>query len=433
MSNYVYDILKSRTVNKNLRAGQIITVKLDYVMGNELSTILSLVEFKKFGVKKVFDPERIIIVPDHFVPAKDIKTAELCKVIRNFVREFGIKNYFEVGRGGIAHVVLMENGFATPARVIVGGDSHTITYGALGTFAAGIGSTDLAYAFAFGEIWIKVPPVLEIKLTGKPQKGVFGKDIILSVLKRLTVEGARYKAVLFTGDTLQYLPINERFTLSNMAAEMGAKVGIIKPDNVTYEYLKKICANVNEPISNDGVSDTAVGPADTADSDSEIDEKIEINVSNLEPQVAKPFSPDNVVSIKEVEGTKVDQVLIGSCTNGYIEDFRVIAKILNGRKVHPDVRLIILPGSQKVYLEAAKEGLVAILTESGAAISTSTCGACIGGHMGVLGENEVCFSTTSRNFKGRMGATTAQSYLGSPAIAAATAIEGKIADPRKYL
>lgn len=419
MKNYVYDILELHSGKSNLKSGQIITAKVDYVMGNELSTILALQEFKKIGAKKVFDKEKVIIIPDHFVPAKDIKTAELCKVIRNFVREFGIKNYFEVGRGGIAHVVVMENGFATPGRLIVGGDSHTCTYGALGTFAAGIGSTDLAYAFIFGEIWIKVPPVLEIKLRGKPQKGVFGKDIVLNVLKHLTVEGGRYKAVLFTGETLQYLPINERFTLSNMSAEIGAKVGIIKPDAITYNYLQNI------GVKTENMS--------TYNYEDEVDERVEIDVSNLEPQIAKPFSPDNVVCVKEIEGIKVDQVLIGSCTNGYIEDFRLVAKILQGKKVHPDVRLIILPGSQKVYMEAAKEGLIEILAEAGAAISTSTCGACIGGHMGVLGENEICLSTTSRNFKGRMGASTAQVYLSSPATAAATAIEGKITDPRKYL
>lgn len=419
MKNYVYDILELHSGKSNLKSGQIITAKVDYVMGNELSTILALQEFKKIGAKKVFDKEKVIIIPDHFVPAKDIKTAELCKVIRNFVREFGIKNYFEVGRGGIAHVVVMENGFATPGRLIVGGDSHTCTYGALGTFAAGIGSTDLAYAFIFGEIWIKVPPVLEIKLRGKPQKGVFGKDIVLNVLKHLTVEGGRYKAVLFTGETLQYLPINERFTLSNMSAEIGAKVGIIKPDAITYNYLQNIGVKTENMT--------------TYNYEDEVDERVEIDVSNLEPQIAKPFSPDNVVCVKEIEGIKVDQVLIGSCTNGYIEDFRLVAKILQGKKVHPDVRLIILPGSQKVYMEAAKEGLIEILAEAGAAISTSTCGACIGGHMGVLGENEICLSTTSRNFKGRMGASTAQVYLSSPATAAATAIEGKITDPRKYL
>lgn len=419
MKNYVYDILELHSGKSNLKSGQIITAKVDYVMGNELSTILALQEFKKIGAKKVFDKEKVIIIPDHFVPAKDIKTAELCKVIRNFVREFGIKNYFEVGRGGIAHVVVMENGFATPGRLIVGGDSHTCTYGALGTFAAGIGSTDLAYAFIFGEIWIKVPPVLEIKLRGKPQKGVFGKDIVFNVLKHLTVEGGRYKAVLFTGETLQYLPINERFTLSNMSAEIGAKVGIIKPDAITYNYLQNI------GVKTENMS--------TYNYEDEVDERVEIDVSNLEPQIAKPFSPDNVVCVKEIEGIEVDQVLIGSCTNGYIEDFRLVAKILQGKKVHPDVRLIILPGSQKVYMEAAKEGLIEILAEAGAAISTSTCGACIGGHMGVLGENEICLSTTSRNFKGRMGASTAQVYLSSPATAAATAIEGKITDPRKYL
>lgn len=419
MRNYIYGILESHSKEKNLKANQIVTVGIDYVMGNELSTILAIQEFKKFEVKKVFDRERIIIVPDHFVPAKDIKTAELCKVIRNFVKELGIRNYFEVGRGGIAHVVLMENGFATPGTLIVGGDSHTCTYGALGAFATGIGSTDLAYAFIFGEIWIKVPPVLEIKLTGKPQKGVFGKDIVLSILKTLTVEGGRYKAILFTGETLQYLPVNERFTLSNMSTEMGAKVGIIKPDAITWEYLRNIGVE-----SKNRVYDM---------SEEEVDEKIEINIDSLEPQIAKPFSPDNVVSVKEVEGIKVDQVLIGSCTNGYIEDMRLITMILKGKKVHPDVRLIILPGSQKVYAQAAKEGLIDILVEAGAAISTSTCGPCIGGHMGVLGENEVCLSTTSRNFKSRMGAVTSQSYLGSPATAAATAVEGRITDPRKYL
>ncbi|MFN7182043.1 MAG: 3-isopropylmalate dehydratase large subunit [Planctomycetota bacterium] len=419
MSNFVYDILTSHYGQGNLKAGQIINVKVDYVMGNELSTILSLQEFKKLGVKKVYAPEKIIIIPDHFTPAKDIKTAQLCKVIRSFVKEFDIKNYYEVGRGGIAHVVVMEEGFATPGKLIIGGDSHTCTYGALGVFATGVGSTDLAYAFAFGEIWLKVPPVIEIKISGKPQKGVYGKDIVLYILKKITVEGGRYKAILFTGETLQYLPINERFTLCNMSAEMGAKVGIIKPDKITWQYLDRIGAKYSGYESRTGGD--------------KVDEKIEINIDNLEPQIAKPFSPDNVCDIKNVEGIKVDQVVIGSCTNGYIEDLRLCAEILKGRKVHPDVRLIILPGSQKVYLEAVKEGLIRILTEAGAVVSPSTCGPCIGGYMGVLGEKEVCFATTSRNFKGRMGALSAEIYLGSPATAAATAINGKITDPRNYL
>ncbi len=421
MRNYVYDILESHSGQKNLKAGQIVMVKVDYVMGNELSTILALQEFKKFNGKRVFDPHKIIIIPDHFTPAKDIKTADLCKVIRDFVKEYEIKNYYEVGRGGIAHVVLMENGFATPGKLIVGGDSHTCTYGALGVFAVGVGSTDLAYAFMFGEIWIKVPTVMEINLTGKPSKGVYGKDIVLYILKKLTTEGGRYKSILFTGETLQYLPINERFTLSNMSAEMGAKVGIIKPDKITYEYLDKIGAKYN-----------LYNYKDIRYKD-EVDEKVVINIENLQPQVAKPFSPDNVFNIEDVEGIRVDQVLIGSCTNGYLEDLKLAAGILKDKKVHPEVRLIILPGSQKVYLDALKEGIIEILTQAGAVVSTSTCGPCIGGHMGVLGEKEVCFSTTSRNFKGRMGAISAEIYLGSPAIAAATAIEGKITDPRKYI
>lgn len=400
--------------------GEIKMVSVDYAMGHDISgPHAEKVMKQELGVNQVWDPNRVVLIPDHFVPAKDVKAADLSSALRKFAREQNIPNYFEIGRAGICHVVLPEEGFALPGTVIVGGDSHTCTYGAFGSFATGVGATDLGVVFATGEIWLRVPSSIKVVLTGRLNPWVYPKDIVLWMMKNLSDGRANYKVLEYHDRMDQKLSMEGRMTISNMAIEGHAKAGIFLADEVTQEYLQ---GRARAPY-------TIVDP----DPDAEYDEEIHLNVSHLEPQIARPYSPDNVSPLSEIEQEHitVDQVIIGSCTNARLSDLREAAHVLNGHKVHSDVRLIVIPGSQRVYREALKEGLVDIFMDAGAAVSFSTCGPCFGGHAGVLGKGERAFSTTNRNFHGRMGHPDAEVYLGSPAVAAATAILGYIASPHQ--
>lgn len=397
--------------------GQLIEADLDLVLGNDITTPVAVKEFKKAGLDKVFDRKKIAIVPDHFTPNKDIKAAEQCKYIREFARDMDIENYFEVGEMGIEHCLIPEKGLAVPGDLIIGADSHTCTYGALGAFSTGVGSTDMAAGMATGKAWFKVPSAIKFVLKNKPQEWVSGKDIILHIIGMISVDGALYRSMEFMGDGLAYLTMDDRFTMANMAIEAGAKNGIFMVDDITLEYVKEHSSKeykVYEP-----------------DSDAEYDEVYEIDLSKIEPTVAFPHLPDNIRTIDNVGDIEIDQVVIGSCTNGRLGDLRVAAKILKGRKVKKGVRVIVFPGTQNIYLQALKEGIIADFIEAGAVVSTPTCGPCLGGHMGVLAKGERAVSTTNRNFVGRMGHPESEIYLASPAVAAASAITGKITDPRK--
>ncbi|MBS4026790.1 MAG: 3-isopropylmalate dehydratase large subunit [Clostridia bacterium] len=399
--------------------GQIINAKVDLVLANELSALVAIDEFYKIkGAERVFDPNKVVIVPDHFTPNKDIQSAMVSKKVREFALEQEVI-YFEVGRMGIEHVILPEKGLVVPGDVVIGGDSHTCTYGALGAFATGVGSTDVAVGFALGEVWLKVPPTIKIIYTGELQPYVSGKDLILYTIGLLTVDGGLYHALEFTGDAVKKLTMADRFTMANMAIEAGAKNGIFEPDEKTEEYV----TNATDREYTLYYSDP----------DANYAKVIEIDVSTIEPQIAKPSLPDNTVGVSELTDVTIDQVVIGSCTNGRIEDLRVAAELLKGRKIHPRVRTIVIPGSQKIYLEAVKEGLVEIFVNAECVFSTPTCGPCVGGHMGILAEKERCVSTTNRNFVGRMGHITSEVYLASPAVAAASAIAGKICSPKDIL
>lgn len=412
-------ILAMHSGEKEVVPGQIVNARPDLVMGNELSTILAVHEFHRIGAKRVFDPSKIVIVFSHFTPAKDVRTADLCREVREFVREQGIKDFYDVGRGGIEHVLLPDRGYILPGTLVVGGDSHSCTYGALGCFGTGIGSTDLAAVMILGEIWMRVPESIKIVFHGRPGRWIVGKDLILHALGKLSVEGARYMSVEYTGEALDYLPMSDRFTIANMAIEMGAKAGMIPPDRTSREFLSRVTRRKYQIVK--------------ADPEAAYARVVEFDVSKLEPQIAAPMSPDNVVAIREVEGIAIDQVFIGSCTNARIEDLRIACQILKGRKVASTTRLIVTPGSQDVYLQAMKEGLAEVITEAGGAFTDSSCGACLGGHMGVLGEGETCLSTTNRNFPGRMGHVTAKVYLANPAVAAATAVTGYVTHPNEVM
>ena len=397
--------------------GQYVTVKVDVVMGNDLSTAGAIGVLRKMEARRVFDPARIVVVLDHLVPAKDIAAASMLKSVRTWVREQGIAHFFDEGRQGIAHVVLPEQGLVGPGDLVIGGDSHSCTYGAVGCFSAGVGHTDLAGVMALGETWLKVPASLRIVYRGTPGRFVMGKDLILATIGRIGIDGALYQAMEFTGPAIAAMGMSERLTICNMAIEAGAKSGIIAPDDVTLAYVS---GRAKRPWT-----------VHRSDPDARYAAEHELDVTGMRPQVAKPFSPDNVVAVDEVAGTKLDQVFIGSCTNAKLEDLRIAAAILRGRKAHPYTRLIIIPASTWIWQQALKEGLLEIFSDAGAAVSTPTCGACFGGHMGILGKNEVCLSTTNRNFVGRMGDPTAQSYLANPAVAAASAIKGEITAPEE--
>jgi len=414
----VEKILAEHSENKEVSPGEFINVRVDLILSNDITAPIAIREFKRLGVKHVFDPNKVVMVPDHFVPNKDIASAEQAKLMREFAHEQGII-YFEVGEMGIEHVLLPEQGLVLPGEVVIGADSHTCTYGALGAFATGMGSTDIAAAMATGDIWMKVPPTIRLIYHGSPGEWVGGKDLILHTIGQIGVDGALYSAMEFAGEAIEALSMDGRFTMANMAIEAGAKAGIFGVDNKTQLYVKSRAERpylVYEPDNGAGYSNV-----------------IEYDVSDMEPQVALPHSPANVRPVSQVGNIEINQAVIGSCTNGRIEDLRVAAQILKGRKIHPGVRCIIIPGSQQVYLDALVEGMLGVFIRAGAVVSTPTCGPCLGGHMGVLADGERCVSTTNRNFVGRMGSTKAEVYLANPAIAAASAVAGKIAGPEEVL
>ena len=395
-------ILAAHAGLKSVKAGQLIEAKLDIVMGNDITTAVALKEFKKTGAKKVFDKDKVVIVLDHFTPNKDIKAAEQCKACRTFAWDMGVNNFFDVGQMGIEHALLPEKGIVVPGQVIIGADSHTCTYGALGAFSTGVGSTDMAIGMATGEAWFKVPSAIKFVLTGKHAKWISGKDIILHIIGMIGVDGALYRSMEFVGDGIQYLSMDDRFSMANMAIEAGAKNGIFPVDEKTMEYVKE--HSVKEPV------------VYTADDDAEYDEVYTIDLSKLRPTVAFPHLPENTKTVDNMPKVEIDQAVIGSCTNGRLEDMQIAAEILKGRKVNP---------------ECVKRGYTEIFIEAGAVFSTPTCGPCLGGYMGILAAGEKCVSTTNRNFVGRMGHTESEVYLASPAVAAASAIAGYIVDPEE--
>ena len=400
-----------------VKPGQLINCKLDMVLANDVTAPPAIKEFEKIG-KPVFDNTKIALVPDHFTPNKDIKSAGLAKIVRDFAHKHNIVNYFEIGRVGIEHVILPEKGIVAPGMVTIGADSHTCTYGALGGFSTGVGSTDLGVALATGEAWFKVPETIKVNITGKKPKYICGKDVMLTLIGMIGVDGALYKAVEFAGEGVKELNMTDRLTIANMAIEAGAKNGIFPVDDETLNYIKDRVTKPYEIVE--------------ADSDATYCQTVEINLSELKPVVAFPHLPENTHTVESIkEPITIDQVVIGSCTNGRLEDLAIAASILKGHKVHPNVRCIIIPGSQQVYLDAIHNGYVDTFIEAGAAVSTPTCGPCLGAHMGIMTAGERCVSTTNRNFRGRMGHVDSEVYLASPYVAAASAILGKIATPEE--
>ena len=408
-------ILGAHADREEVRAGQFIEAAVDIVLSNDITAPIAIREFERLGVERVFDPQRVVMVADHFVPNKDIKSAEQSLAMRRFAQAQGLPHHFDVGRMGIEHVLLPEQGLVVPGDVIVGADSHTCTYGALGAFATGMGSTDIAVAMATGHIWMRVPETIRIVYHGELQPWVGGKDLILYTIGLIGVGGAHYKAIEFAGPTVEALPMSGRFTMANMAIEAGGKVGLFAVDDATRAYLE---GRSTRPY-------TVYG----ADSGAAYARTIRIDASQIEPQVAFPHLPENARAVSQAGEVRIDQVVIGSCTNGRLADLRVAAQLLHGRQVHPDVRCIVIPGTQQVYLDAMQEGLLRTFVQAGAAVSTPTCGPCLGGHMGVLAGGERAVSTTNRNFRGRMGHSESEVYLAGPAVAAASAIAGRIAHP----
>jgi len=416
-------ILLAHTGEKDIRPGEFIEAKVDLALGNDITAPFAIEEFKKAGAKKVFNNKKIVLVPDHFAPAKDLKSAHQCKILADFAKEQKIANYFEVGCMGIEHALLPEKGLVLPGYLVIGADSHTCTYGAIGSFATGVGSTDLARAFIDGKCWFKVPHTLKFIYKGKLKEWVGGKDLILYTISQIGVAGATEKVMQFSGPVIDRLSMDDRFAMSNMAIEAGGVTGLIEPDRVTLEFVKSV---VRKNLTAYSLELTAKLKSDL---DAHYEKTYAWDVSNLEPLVACPYLPSNVKPASELGDITLEQVVIGSCTNGRISDLRIAAKILKGKKVKKGLRLIIFPATQKVYLEAVKEGLVEIFVEAGGVFSTPTCGPCLGGHMGILAEGEKCLATTNRNFIGRMGSPKSEVYLTSPAVAAASAIKGRIIDP----
>lgn len=400
---------------ESVEAGQLIEAKLDLVLGNDITTPVAIHEMEKFSRQQVFDREKIALVMDHFIPNKDIKSAEHCKEVREFSRKYAITNYFDVGQMGIEHALLPEKGLVVAGDVVIGADSHTCTYGALGAFSTGVGSTDMAAGMATGKAWFKVPSAIRVVLKGKPKKWVTGKDVILHLIGKIGVDGALYKSLEFTGEGVAELSMDDRLTIANMAIEAGGKNGIFPVDDKTIAYMKEHSKK----------SWTAY----EADADAVYDSEVEIDLSALESTVSFPHLPENTKTVTEAGEVRIDQSVIGSCTNGRIQDMREAAEILKGRKVADGVRCIIIPATQAIYLQALEEGLLKIFIEAGAVVSTPTCGPCLGGYMGILAAGERCISTTNRNFVGRMGHTESEVYLASPAVAAASAVTGKISTP----
>ena len=411
-------ILARRAGLPSVKAGQLIEADLDLVLGNDITAPVAIKEMNRFRKEGVFDKDKIALVPDHFVPAKDIKSAENCKCVREFAHRNKITNYFEVGQMGIEHALLPEQGLVAPGDVIIGADSHTCTYGALGAFSTGVGSTDMAAGMATGKAWFKVPSAIQFHLTGKLSPKVSGKDVILHIIGMIGVDGALYQSMEFTGPGVGELSMDDRFTISNMAIEAGGKNGIFPVDEKTLAYEKEHGA--------------AEGVIFEADPDAEYEKIYEINLSEIKPTVSFPHLPENAKTFDEIPEIRIDQVVIGSCTNGRISDLRSAAAILKGRHVAEGMRCIVIPATNRIYLEALKEGLIETFIQAGAVVSTPTCGPCLGGYMGILAAGERCVSTTNRNFVGRMGDTTSEIYLASPATAAASAIAGVIADPSSY-
>ena len=417
--NIAEKILARASGREEVKPGEIVQPKVDMAMVNEITGPLAIQAFKKIGVPKVWDNSRIVLIQDHQVPADTVKSAELHRIMRQFAEEQEIKFLYDVGLGGVCHQIMVEKGHALPGDLIVGADSHTCTYGALGAFATGIGSTEMAAVFLSGKLWFKVPETIKITVEGELPPMIFPKDVILKIVGTVKADGATYKAIEFGGSTIEAMNVEGRLTLTNMAVEMGAKTGMIEPDEKTYAFLK---AFGHEPKK-----------GFKSDEDAEFCESLKFDVSNLEPQVACPHAVDNVKSIKSVEGKEIDQVFLGSCTNGRLYDLRVAAEILKGRHVKRGVRVIVTPASRRVYREALKEGLIEIFLDSGCAVCNPGCGPCAGGHQGILAPGERCVSTSNRNFKARMGSSEAEIYLASPATAAASAITGEITDPRRFL
>jgi 3-isopropylmalate/(R)-2-methylmalate dehydratase large subunit len=399
---------------KKVSPGEFINVKVDLILANDITAPISIKEFRKLGVKKVFDPKKVVMVPDHFVPNKDIASAEQAKFMRDFAIEQRLV-YFEVGQMGIEHVLLPEIGLVLPGDVVVGADSHTCTYGALGAFSTGMGSTDIAAAMATGDIWMKVPQTIKFVYHGKPGRWLSGKDLILYTIGQIGVDGALYAAMEFSGEAISSLSMDSRFTMANMAIEAGAKAGLFPVDEKTLEYVQARAKRQYKIYQ--------------SDEDAEYAKVYEFDVSKLEPQVSAPHSPANAKPVSQLAGIEIQQAVIGSCTNGRLEDLQIAGRVLKGRKVAPGVRCIIIPGSQQVYLDALKQGLIEAFINAGAVVSTPTCGPCLGGYMGVLAAGERCVSTTNRNFVGRMGSPKSEVYLANPAVAAASAVAGKIASP----
>lgn len=402
-----------------VRAGELVSAKVDIALANDITGPIAIQEFNKIGVKNVFDPSRVVLVPDHFVPNKDIKSAQQAKIVRDFSREQKLTNYFEVGRMGIEHALLPDKGIVTAGDLIIGADSHTCTYGALGAFSTGVGSTDLGCTMASGETWFKVPQAIKVEFYGELNKWVSAKDLILHLIGDIGVDGALYKTLEIGGEVIENMPMDGRFTICNMAIEAGAKNGIIVPDDITREFLKN--RSLREPVFY------------TSDEGAKYERILRYDVSKIEPTVAKPHLPENTCPISKIGEVKIDQAVIGSCTNGRLSDLEVAAKILKGRKVHPDVRLIVFPGTQEIYLEAIRRGYIEAIIEAGGAVSTPTCGPCLGGHCGILAKGERAISTTNRNFVGRMGHPESEVYLASPAVAAASAITGRISSPAEIV
>lgn len=408
-------ILAAHAGLPEVKAGQLIEADLDLVLGNDITSPVAIHEMDKMTVDGVFDKDKIALVMDHFIPNKDIKSAEHCKCVREFACKHEITNYFDVGDMGIEHALLPEKGLTVAGDVVIGADSHTCTYGALGAFSTGVGSTDMAAGMATGKCWFKVPSAIKFELTGKPSKWVSGKDVILHIIGMIGVDGALYKSMEFTGEGIRYLSMDDRFTIANMAIEAGGKNGIFPVDEAAEAYMKEHSIRPYKIYE--------------ADEDAEYETVYTIDLAALKPTVAFPHLPENTKTIDEVGDVKIDQAVIGSCTNGRMEDLRIAAKILEGRKVAKNVRCIIIPATQKIYLQAIEEGLVQTFIKAGAVVSTPTCGPCLGGYMGILAAGERCISTTNRNFVGRMGHVDSEVYLASPAIAAASAVTGKISGP----
>jgi 3-isopropylmalate/(R)-2-methylmalate dehydratase large subunit len=412
-------ILAGHAGRERVAPGELVNCRLDLVLANDITAPLAIQEFRKLDLRKVFDPGRVVLVMDHFTPNKDIKSAEQCLVIREFAREFGIVNYFDVGAMGIEHCLLPEQGLVLPGDCMIGADSHTCTYGALGAFATGVGSTDLAAGMALGECWFKVPESMKFVFHGELRPWVGGKDLILYTIGQIGVEGARYRAMEFAGETIGALSVEGRLTMCNMAVEAGAKNGIVAPDDKTLDFVAGRKKREFQVYA--------------SDPDACYVEVYEYEAGQIEPQVAFPHLPENSRPVSEAAGIAVDQVVIGSCTNGRLEDLRTAAGILKGRRASSRLRLIVIPGTQEIYLQAMREGLLEVFVEAGAAVSTPTCGPCLGGHMGVLAHGERALSTTNRNFVGRMGHPESEVYLAGPAVAAATAITGYITHPEEVV